>query len=262
MRRIIALLMVVTFVSMVFQTSGGYAQNLTPYETLNAGIEAYQKNEFNQAINLLEQATNSGELNRETQLQGLAYLAVCYIFQTEGELANETIKRIVDIDPDFAIDESIFEGWIVDDFNNSFEQIKSRYVVSNIWIKSDPPAATVIIDGFKQENLTPLQLPMITVGSHKFTLERDEDNCSPQTQTLEITSSGQEIEFNLICEDLFKDEQPIPQKKSSALKWVLIGGGVLLAGGLAAVLAGSSSDDGGGGGNGDDDMLDDPPSFP
>ncbi len=263
MKRIFASFLIVSFTLLACRLDNAFCQTSILAE-LTAGIEAYDNFEYSQAVDHLIEATRSGKLNRNDQLQGLEYLAACYLIQNEKTPATEIIKRIIDIDPGYKMDETKFEGRIVADYNTYFQQIKGQYLVSNVTISSNPVGATLLLDGYQRSGETPITLAFITSGEHTFTMQKENCNTLTKVQTVKTEMADQEISFDLACKFVQPpdaepriDIPPVKEKKSSK-KWLLIGGGVLLAGGIAAVALSGGGDDGGT----EEPDLNLPPAFP
>ncbi|OQY27255.1 MAG: hypothetical protein B6244_11160 [Candidatus Cloacimonetes bacterium 4572_55] len=201
----------------------------SPVEVQKQGIEAYNQFNYDQAIDLLEQATMSGALSRYDQLQGLSYLAACYIDKNDKKGVETAIARIVDIDLGHQLDETVFESGVTQTYRDARDRIAANRI-EGVMIETDPAGATIVMDGFQKIGQTPVLFALLSSGKHTFRFERA--GCDPMTQTLRV-SSGMEnsaVSFELTCGEVI----PMPRARQIPTEAVRQSAKTTLVSGISA----------------------------
>ncbi|OQY28530.1 MAG: hypothetical protein B6244_07225 [Candidatus Cloacimonetes bacterium 4572_55] len=171
--------------------------NMTAEDKLARAINAYEDVYLDEAIQLLSDAASKGELSRNRQLKALGYYSAIYTGKRDTVRAKEVVTRIVDIDPDFVPNKPSQADWQIAIYERLVKQIKSERV-RDVILDTKPSGATVVMDGFRLKDKTPIKFDYLTQGDHYF--EYDCSECMAMYETKEIsrTLSGGKVTLQFV----------------------------------------------------------------
>lgn len=119
----------------------------------------------NHAINLFKGQKEKGDLLVDALLSKAMILKEQRRYQESDKIFEEVLK----VNPSLSMEGLPITGRTRQIFNQTKKRVLARDT-GNLDIKTDPPAATVYLNGIRQ-GVTPIQLPNLPQGSYLLTLE-------------------------------------------------------------------------------------------
>lgn len=161
--------------------------------------QAGAEGNLRQAADLFE--ANAGALSSPADLIGTYLLLARVFFATEREvLARDIFRRVVQLQPDLALDRAIYPPGMV----TIFDDVKKTILASplgSMSVAAVPSPAKVFLDG-RERGATPLDLVNLVAGVHTLTVRRA--GFAPWVRPVDVTT----FRVDKIVAELVLDRHP------------------------------------------------------